>query len=1030
MVVGLLTMIAMLGGTFLVIAHVDAQQSEALVAKAQADPLASGTVSEIMAKLADRLTIGTQGPYSGSDADFAQYASDAVSKYLYYYHKDGGGAVTEWLSVIMGDSSDKVDVDGDGLLDGYRLASGVMNPRGERYYWAGKIVDLSGKACVNTGYAPDWSKLWSRAEILPTYYDLRSHLGASVFSSLNTERAGSSTTPTVWFTEVAKELLNPPITRKPYAIGDEMFLRWLADGAMSETGRLYSVLKDLSKWDRSKLTTFSCSRILLRHPASGFYTRVKPSRVSDRTVQAHLLQELSSATGQAEFGEGGEVGGDFRALFDIGTSSSPVESGYERVHRSTTYGTHGSLVYGWKSGTRYDYDRRTGTYVSRDFVYTPDATFAVSVPQGDYQVTVMLGDVGPYAHDLMQVYVQGQLVGTESTAGGQTVTRTYETTLAGDGELTVRLRDGGGSDANVVIESIEVVQVGQTVQSQPLPTSGAAAHFLANLWASNASPAAAQAAAFDIEYKVKGAETRYKVYGVVDQPFIVEAFAQHQQSGVEAGTGDSKRDYYWGSAIRLMNPAKPRESESRLINLQNRYKITGLTGDDHTFSANIPISQNGGWVVLYDIGFDPEKRAEADVLSELGFKQSNAERWHRVPGLRFLSGVTLRIFRVVGGHDLPIDSVSSGPQGGEADLNYDFSKTDIDETAVDNPTTEKADIRRDDNLTRGRYSVAVYAPQGDSHALSANNMGIGTGSGAGNIPITPTGTGVRSGYNLAVPHLLDWAKCAGDLGELFVVGPTGNADWSPRQDLPHALKEYIKAENASTKDAARKQESRAHVDYRGKVNASATRYPDVPWGTLLAEMFRFIDPDTSRLDDTARRCRVYGRININTATPSVLQRLPWPIDSTDPNNPNIAIKVGGVPITISLADIVSEIVDYRDKKGGYSGGRAAATGITSLRDGSKHGGFMTPGEIAIPLARYMDTRINDKSHADYLQARDALYRTVSNAITVNGDVFAVNLLVELGKPAKYTWHYVAVIDRSNCHQKDDFPAMLLFSQVR
>ena len=66
MVVGLLTMIALLGVTFLVIARLDAKQSDALIAKAQADPLAARVVSQVISLLRDTLEIDNSAtlPYT------------------------------------------------------------------------------------------------------------------------------------------------------------------------------------------------------------------------------------------------------------------------------------------------------------------------------------------------------------------------------------------------------------------------------------------------------------------------------------------------------------------------------------------------------------------------------------------------------------------------------------------------------------------------------------------------------------------------------------------------------------------------------------------------------------------------------------------------------------------------------------------------------------------------------------------------------------------------------------------------------
>ena len=73
----------------------------------------------------------------------------------------------------------------------------------------------------------------------------------------------------------------------------------------------------------------------------------------------------------------------------------------------------------------------------------------------------------------------------------------------------------------------------------------------------------------------------------------------------------------------------------------------------------------GGWVVLYDFGKGQGTGAPADPLSTayLNFRQVSPARWHQIEGLRFVSGTDLRILRVAGGHEVPIDSLTSGRQG-------------------------------------------------------------------------------------------------------------------------------------------------------------------------------------------------------------------------------------------------------------------------------------------------------------------------------------------------------------------------------
>ena len=72
-------------------------------------------------------------------------------------------------------------------------------------------------------------------------------------------------------------------------------------------------------------------------------------------------------------------------------------------------------------------------------------------------VTLLMGDALT-GHDQMGVSFEGTQVDIVTTALGQWVTRTYAVTVS-DGQLTFRLRDLGGADANAVINSMDIVAV-------------------------------------------------------------------------------------------------------------------------------------------------------------------------------------------------------------------------------------------------------------------------------------------------------------------------------------------------------------------------------------------------------------------------------------------------------------------------------------------------------------------------------------------------------------------------------------------
>jgi hypothetical protein len=120
----------------------------------------------------------------------------------------------------------------------------------------------------------------------------------------------------------------------------------------------------------------------------------------------------------------------------------------------------------------------------------------------------------------------------------------------------------------------------------------------------------------------------------------------------------------------------------------------------------------------------------------------------------------------------------------------------------------------------------------------------------------------------------------------------------------------------------------------------------------------------------------------------VLQRLPWPTG-------------------VNAATAAGKIIAYRTSKGG----------------------FVTPGEVTLALDGFVQEGVASTQGLD----RDSVYAAISGCITINSDMYAVTVKVQLGDdPAEKinSWHYVAVIDRSCVTETKDKPAVLLFAQVK
>lgn len=140
-------------------------------------------------------------------------------------------------------------------------------------------------------------------------------------------------------------------------------------------------------------------------------------------------------------------------LFDFGPGQSPVAPDYTGVDANAGYDP--ATGYGWQGGKLSSRDRGASSDLNRDFVYTPDAVFAVDLPNGTYNVIVTMGDAD-YRHDLMAVSLEGQQVDTVSTANREFLSNTYHVSVT-DGQLAIRFRDLGGSDPVVVVNALEIV---------------------------------------------------------------------------------------------------------------------------------------------------------------------------------------------------------------------------------------------------------------------------------------------------------------------------------------------------------------------------------------------------------------------------------------------------------------------------------------------------------------------------------------------------------------------------------------------
>lgn len=149
-----------------------------------------------------------------------------------------------------------------------------------------------------------------------------------------------------------------------------------------------------------------------------------------------------------------ELSGPETRAYDFGTSGSPVAAGYVKVTPASAYDA--GAGFGWLPGTvAVDaIDRAIGTDLTRDFCYTQERVFAVDLADGDYTVSVTMGDLGATARDQMRIFVQGEFREYVTTAAGALVTRVYAATVS-DGQLKLRLLDHGPASAHSIDVEVE-----------------------------------------------------------------------------------------------------------------------------------------------------------------------------------------------------------------------------------------------------------------------------------------------------------------------------------------------------------------------------------------------------------------------------------------------------------------------------------------------------------------------------------------------------------------------------------------------
>jgi hypothetical protein len=658
------------------------------------------------------------------------------------------------------------------------------------------------------------------------------------------------------------------------------------------------------------------------------------------------------------------------------------------------------------------------------------------------------------------------------------------------------------------------------------PGSAEAAHFVANMWAfmdwTTHNPHGDGYAFNPTENDAMPnvSQSNWCAYGVTPQLVISEVLVwTKKRSSSEAD--DSQQVY----AIELHNPT------DRAVLIDDYIVRCGNSApwvfSDYSLTGSV---EPGEYMVLYSVSSGADGSPPTPGLP--GTECSALNNFHKAP---------IAIYRAAGEHLIPVDSV----HGYEVANGSEYSSSLVKETVEkpsgsfgamasaaangDDPVAQLemyVVMSRDDDPTRNRSLVPLYVEKtglipGAGIADSDHTLGS---------PNELTREEVDQSIlldiyeGIAINRLDAGAKpnSVADFSDCLLVGPDNNG-W----DLPHKLigQRYKGTSGESQWTVELQTLGRRYVMVgdgtlaRGTghisfTNSAPMMYPNVPWGTLIAE---FVDVYPAADDQMNPNGRVYGRLNINTATLEALTYLPWPISDDSGSDFTFSVDASQLGaevadglqqtftdellLEIDPAELAAMIIAYRDGSGVEYGkmerydfvesayeeydacNRGQWTSVVdpdpweasrSLRNPVITGsagapdedgydvfpvqdqsrakvvapaftaipGFLSPGEIAIPLAAYMDQQIEEqlltlpqlagatmedvRKRASYLQVRDALYREVVDSVTVNSMTFAVTTTVLRGMSVDSAnmEQYISVIDRTNCIDGSGKPEVL------
>jgi len=279
LVVGLLTIIAMLGSTFVFVARMDRRQSKAIAESAHIDGVADDVVRRIAQILLDDLHISNLNQVYG-DATKASDLIDAIhpdcDRHLASPETEGGNwpQVSD-LGNLTGGGTNKTparlaDTDGDGVGDAVLWDSGISNGAGGSYWVAVRVEDLSGRINANTAYS---TKIAAEVDhVLPLFnVSLQKLIGTAATERVHISRCNNRAGVNILDYEDDYNIrpLDAGTNKLPFDMSDMLALAWRRDGSPIIQGRLYRALDNEFNNARRHLTVLSASRIFVPVPVMG-----------------------------------------------------------------------------------------------------------------------------------------------------------------------------------------------------------------------------------------------------------------------------------------------------------------------------------------------------------------------------------------------------------------------------------------------------------------------------------------------------------------------------------------------------------------------------------------------------------------------------------------------------------------------------------------------------------------------------------------------------------------------------------------